>query len=177
MLLLMLLPLRKNVLKNMAFPSFHQDTHFSSSTYYTSNWSEGAGVQTSDGGVLGWRGRWTQWRTSQPLGSVGTVTSCLTELRDNKPVFEKKDLVWEEDMQMHSKFLDRKEELKAEHVSYMRQHQRHDGRLLAVPVSAKTEQCLHVRQQGLLSLRLLMTPGGHLQHLIILRTHTVAASQ
>uniref|UniRef100_A0A4W5PS95 Uncharacterized protein n=1 Tax=Hucho hucho TaxID=62062 RepID=A0A4W5PS95_9TELE len=37
--------------------------------------------------------------------------------------FEKRGLVWEEDMQMHSKFLDRKEELKAEHVSNLRQHQ------------------------------------------------------
>ncbi|CAB1312258.1 unnamed protein product [Coregonus sp. 'balchen'] len=45
-----------------------------------------------------------------------------TELRDDKPVFEKRRLVWEEDMQMHSKFLDRKEELKAEHASYLRQH-------------------------------------------------------
>ncbi|XP_029564129.1 uncharacterized protein LOC115158864 isoform X2 [Salmo trutta] len=33
----MLLPLRKNILKNMAFPSFHQDTHFSTSIYYTSD--------------------------------------------------------------------------------------------------------------------------------------------
>lgn len=31
----------------------------------------------------------------------------LDSLKD-KPVFEKRPLVWEEDMQMHSKFLDRK---------------------------------------------------------------------
>ncbi|KAK6311328.1 hypothetical protein J4Q44_G00169920 [Coregonus suidteri] len=31
-----------------------------------------------------------------------------TELMDDKPVFEKRRLVWEEDMKMHSKFLDRK---------------------------------------------------------------------
>ncbi|XP_038574572.1 ciliogenesis-associated TTC17-interacting protein [Micropterus salmoides] len=36
--------------------------------------------------------------------------------------FEKIPLVWEEDMQMRSKFLDRKEELKADHASYLRQH-------------------------------------------------------
>ncbi|XP_071348725.1 ciliogenesis-associated TTC17-interacting protein isoform X2 [Trachinotus anak] len=36
--------------------------------------------------------------------------------------FEKIPLVWEEDMQMHSNFLDRKEELKAGHASYLRQH-------------------------------------------------------
>jgi hypothetical protein len=27
---------------------------------------------------------------------------------DDKPLFEKRPLVWEEDIQMHSKFLDRK---------------------------------------------------------------------
>ncbi|XP_076471459.1 ciliogenesis-associated TTC17-interacting protein-like [Babylonia areolata] len=39
-----------------------------------------------------------------------------------KPVFEKKELNWEEDMQMYSKFLDRKEELKNDHTVYMRHH-------------------------------------------------------
>ncbi|CAJ1071628.1 ciliogenesis-associated TTC17-interacting protein [Xyrichtys novacula] len=36
--------------------------------------------------------------------------------------FEKVPLIWEEDMQMCSNFLDRKEELKADHASYLRQH-------------------------------------------------------
>ncbi|XP_053186629.1 ciliogenesis-associated TTC17-interacting protein [Scomber japonicus] len=36
--------------------------------------------------------------------------------------FENVPLVWEEDMQMRSRFLDRKEELKADHASYLRQH-------------------------------------------------------
>ncbi|KAM9789296.1 ciliogenesis-associated TTC17-interacting protein [Neosynchiropus ocellatus] len=35
---------------------------------------------------------------------------------------EKIPLVWEEDMQLHSKFLDRKAELKADHALYLRQH-------------------------------------------------------
>ncbi|XP_052094871.1 ciliogenesis-associated TTC17-interacting protein-like [Mytilus californianus] len=39
-----------------------------------------------------------------------------------KPVFEKKPLNWEEDMQLYSRFLDRKEELKADHSSYIRSH-------------------------------------------------------
>lgn len=39
-----------------------------------------------------------------------------------KPVFEKKDINWEEDMQLHSQFLDRKEELKGDHATYMRHH-------------------------------------------------------
>uniref|UniRef100_A0A4W4HFD7 Ciliogenesis-associated TTC17-interacting protein n=1 Tax=Electrophorus electricus TaxID=8005 RepID=A0A4W4HFD7_ELEEL len=41
---------------------------------------------------------------------------------DHKPVFEKKPLIWEEDMELYSKFLDRKEELKADHCSYVSQH-------------------------------------------------------
>ncbi|KAM8850532.1 ciliogenesis-associated TTC17-interacting protein [Spinachia spinachia] len=36
--------------------------------------------------------------------------------------FEKIPLVWEEDMYMRSKFWDRKEELKADHASYLRRH-------------------------------------------------------
>ncbi|XP_012497914.1 PREDICTED: ciliogenesis-associated TTC17-interacting protein [Propithecus coquereli] len=39
-----------------------------------------------------------------------------------RPVFEKKPLVWEEDMELYSKFLDRKEELRLGHTSYLRQH-------------------------------------------------------
>uniref|UniRef100_W5L8H7 Ciliogenesis-associated TTC17-interacting protein n=1 Tax=Astyanax mexicanus TaxID=7994 RepID=W5L8H7_ASTMX len=59
------------------------------------------------------------------LGSP--VTMNLLQLppianKDQKPVFEKKPLVWEEDMELHSKFLDRKEELKAGHSSYVRDH-------------------------------------------------------
>ncbi|XP_041365396.1 ciliogenesis-associated TTC17-interacting protein-like isoform X2 [Gigantopelta aegis] len=39
-----------------------------------------------------------------------------------KPVFTKQPLNWEEDMQMYSKFLDRKEELKNDHAVYMHHH-------------------------------------------------------
>ncbi|TRY82799.1 hypothetical protein DNTS_025569 [Danionella cerebrum] len=42
--------------------------------------------------------------------------------KDKPPVFEKKPLVWEEDVELYSKFLDRKEELKADHSTYVRQH-------------------------------------------------------
>ncbi|KAJ8352410.1 hypothetical protein SKAU_G00238860 [Synaphobranchus kaupii] len=58
------------------------------------------------------------------------VTMRLTQVplqmggddKDKKAVFEKKPLVWEEDMQLCSKFLDTKEALKADHASYVRQH-------------------------------------------------------
>ncbi|XP_048664949.1 ciliogenesis-associated TTC17-interacting protein [Marmota marmota marmota] len=39
-----------------------------------------------------------------------------------KPVFEKKPLEWEEDLELYSKFLERKEELRLSHASYLRQH-------------------------------------------------------
>ncbi|KAL3831442.1 hypothetical protein ACJMK2_023193 [Sinanodonta woodiana] len=39
-----------------------------------------------------------------------------------KPTFEKQPLNWEEDSQLYSRFMDRKEELKGDHGTYMRQH-------------------------------------------------------
>ncbi|XP_034411053.1 ciliogenesis-associated TTC17-interacting protein isoform X1 [Cyclopterus lumpus] len=51
------------------------------------------------------------------------VTMRLLQLQSQlKEGFEKIPLVWEEDMEMRSKFLDRKEKLKADHASYLRQH-------------------------------------------------------
>lgn len=44
------------------------------------------------------------------------------DMEPPKPVFEKKELNWEEDLQMYSRFLDRKEELKNDHTVYMRHH-------------------------------------------------------
>ncbi|XP_027729591.1 ciliogenesis-associated TTC17-interacting protein isoform X2 [Vombatus ursinus] len=41
---------------------------------------------------------------------------------DPKPVFEKKHLEWEEDVQLFAIFRDRKEELQASHATYMRHH-------------------------------------------------------
>ncbi|XP_006892005.1 PREDICTED: uncharacterized protein C2orf62 homolog [Elephantulus edwardii] len=38
------------------------------------------------------------------------------------PVFEKKPLAWEEDMELYSRFLERKEELRLSHSSYLRHH-------------------------------------------------------
>uniref|UniRef100_A0A8D2INM2 Ciliogenesis-associated TTC17-interacting protein n=1 Tax=Varanus komodoensis TaxID=61221 RepID=A0A8D2INM2_VARKO len=45
-----------------------------------------------------------------------------TDEPDPRPVFEKIPLDWEEDVQLYSKFLDRKEELQASHATYMRRH-------------------------------------------------------
>ncbi|XP_036872456.2 ciliogenesis-associated TTC17-interacting protein isoform X3 [Manis javanica] len=42
--------------------------------------------------------------------------------REPGPVFEKKPLVWEEDLELYSKFVDRKEELRLSHANYLRHH-------------------------------------------------------
>ncbi|XP_070592861.1 ciliogenesis-associated TTC17-interacting protein isoform X2 [Erythrolamprus reginae] len=45
-----------------------------------------------------------------------------TDEPDPRPVFEKVLLDWEEDAELYSKFLDRKEELQASHATYVRRH-------------------------------------------------------
>uniref|UniRef100_F1SRZ9 Ciliogenesis-associated TTC17-interacting protein n=1 Tax=Sus scrofa TaxID=9823 RepID=F1SRZ9_PIG len=62
------------------------------------------------------------------VGSPGCCTiTKVPILREEdaiepRPVFEKKPLMWEEDMELFSKFIDRKEELRLSHNSYLRQH-------------------------------------------------------
>ncbi|XP_045723415.1 ciliogenesis-associated TTC17-interacting protein [Mirounga angustirostris] len=62
------------------------------------------------------------------VGSPGYCTiTQMPVLREKdetepSPAFEKKPLVWEEDMELYSRFLDRKEELRLSHTSYLRQH-------------------------------------------------------
>ncbi|XP_010610222.1 ciliogenesis-associated TTC17-interacting protein isoform X2 [Fukomys damarensis] len=62
------------------------------------------------------------------VGSPGCcVVTKMPILREEDeieppPVFHKKPLVWEEDMELYSKFLDRKEQLRLRHASYLGQH-------------------------------------------------------
>ncbi|XP_044160009.1 ciliogenesis-associated TTC17-interacting protein [Bufo gargarizans] len=44
------------------------------------------------------------------------------EEEDPKPVFEKKPLNWEDDAQLYSQYLERKEELLSDHETYLRRH-------------------------------------------------------
>nr|XP_039255258.1 ciliogenesis-associated TTC17-interacting protein-like [Styela clava] len=44
------------------------------------------------------------------------------EEHEEKPIFTKKPLNWEEDEELHSMFLERKETLKAGHFTYLREH-------------------------------------------------------
>ncbi|XP_029497787.1 ciliogenesis-associated TTC17-interacting protein isoform X1 [Oncorhynchus nerka] len=144
LLLLRVFALRKNVPENMTFLSFDQDTHISTSTYKELGCRQQTageevvevfGVERTVDSVEDIPAMWHCYFLSDghlasrvQVGSPVTMRLLLlplqthTEVRDDKPVFEKRSLVWEEDMQMHSMFLDRKEELKAEHASYLRQH-------------------------------------------------------
>lgn len=56
------------------------------------------------------------------LGSPVAMRILQFPSHQEKVECEKMPLMWEEDMQMRSKFMDRKEELKADHASYLRRH-------------------------------------------------------
>ncbi|XP_037704716.1 probable hydrolase PNKD isoform X7 [Choloepus didactylus] len=62
------------------------------------------------------------------VGSPGfCIVTKMPILREEdetepRPVFEKKPFLWEEDVELYSRFLDRKEELRLSHSSYLRHH-------------------------------------------------------
>ncbi|XP_036176764.1 ciliogenesis-associated TTC17-interacting protein isoform X2 [Myotis myotis] len=62
------------------------------------------------------------------VGSPGCcIITKMPVLREEdeiepRPVFEKKPLAWEEDIELHSRFLERKEELRLSHTRYLQQH-------------------------------------------------------
>ncbi|XP_078120758.1 ciliogenesis-associated TTC17-interacting protein isoform X1 [Sander vitreus] len=143
-LLMRLIALRKKVPEHMTFLSFDQGLHIIHTTF-----SELGLKQLEVGGktveVFGLERivhsvedsptTWQCYFLADGLCSVirhlasrvqvgSPITMRLLQLPSQleKVGFEKIPLVWEEDMQMRSKFLDRKEELKADHASYLRQH-------------------------------------------------------
>ncbi|XP_056247674.1 ciliogenesis-associated TTC17-interacting protein [Seriola aureovittata] len=137
LLLMRLIALRKKTPEHMTFISFDQGLHIMHTTF-----SELGLKQLEVGGetveVFGME------RIAHSVEDSPTTWQCYflddghlaSRVQVGSPVtmrllqlpsqlekgFEKMPLVWEEDMQMHSKFLDRKEELKADHDSYLRQH-------------------------------------------------------
>ncbi|XP_053293700.1 ciliogenesis-associated TTC17-interacting protein [Pleuronectes platessa] len=137
LLLMRLIALRKKVPQNMTFISLNQELHMSQITL-----SE-LGVKELDIGgetveVFGMQRTihsveesLTTWQcyfledghlaSRVHVGSPVTVRLLHLPSQPEKG-FEKIPLVWEEDMEMWSKFLDRKEELKADHGSYFRKH-------------------------------------------------------
>ncbi|MFT7818103.1 ciliogenesis-associated TTC17-interacting protein [Arapaima gigas] len=141
-LIMRILAQRRTVPENMVFLSFDTDSRITTCTYdELGEQKQQVGSETVD--VFGIQ-RTVESNVDVPatwhcyflpdghlasrvqIGSpvIMKLTQLPAELEEDekeaKPAFEKKHLLWEEDMQMYSKFLDRKEELKASHASYVR---------------------------------------------------------
>ncbi|XP_037378040.1 ciliogenesis-associated TTC17-interacting protein [Talpa occidentalis] len=63
-------------------------------------------------------------QVGSPVCCIITKVPVLREEDEIEPppVFGKQSLVWEEDIELYSQFLERKEELRLSHCSYLRQH-------------------------------------------------------
>ncbi|XP_077978507.1 ciliogenesis-associated TTC17-interacting protein-like [Glandiceps talaboti] len=143
-LLLQRLMVNKGVTEDVAFISFDSETNLCKATYRTLEERKQtigerevhvAGIERTIHSTHDLPTSWQSYfltdghLTSRvQVGSPVTmrllrVPSRLETEEDlQKPVFKKKPLNWEEDMQLYSKFLDRKEELKGDHAVYMRHH-------------------------------------------------------
>ncbi|ELU05627.1 hypothetical protein CAPTEDRAFT_229000 [Capitella teleta] len=143
-LLLQRLLVRKGIPENLQLLSFDSDSNLCSVTYRSLD----ARIQTileKDLEVLGvertinssadlpttWQSYYTKEGHLSSRVQIGSpVTMRLTALpppveedeEEDKPTFGKKELNWEEDMQLYSKFLERKDELRGDHAAYMRRH-------------------------------------------------------
>uniref|UniRef100_A0AAY4AJ28 Ciliogenesis-associated TTC17-interacting protein n=2 Tax=Denticeps clupeoides TaxID=299321 RepID=A0AAY4AJ28_9TELE len=144
LLIMRILALRKVLPENMVFLSFDSEMNMSSSTYRSlGSMQQMVGAEEADvfgiertvetAGIL--RATWhCYFLCDGHLTNRAQVGSPVTmklqklpdligeELRDKEPILEKKPLIWEDDMQLYSTFLDQKEQLKADHVSYLKQH-------------------------------------------------------
>ncbi|XP_051562229.1 ciliogenesis-associated TTC17-interacting protein isoform X2 [Myxocyprinus asiaticus] len=143
-LILRILARKKIVPENMTFLSFNEDTVISKSVYRTLGWKkqmigeELVDIFGIERAVSSSKDIPTTWHcyflsdghlaSRVQLGSPAMMKILHLPLmldgveKDQHSVFEKKPLQWDEDMELYSKFLDRKEELKADYLSYVRQH-------------------------------------------------------
>ncbi|XP_072538994.1 ciliogenesis-associated TTC17-interacting protein [Salminus brasiliensis] len=144
LLILRILAQQRKVPEKMMFLSFNADTQITVSTYRElgtkkqlvgKDMVDVFGIERTisfgDDIQATWQCYFLQdGHLSSRVQMGSPVTMSLLQLppilnkeeRDQKTVFDKKPLIWEEDMELHSKFLDRKEELKADHSSYVRHH-------------------------------------------------------
>ncbi|XP_051880825.1 ciliogenesis-associated TTC17-interacting protein [Pristis pectinata] len=144
LLLLRIMARRNNVPDNMVFLSFDTEMQLSTSTYLNLG-PRMLMIGKSECEVLSIQ-RTIHSEASCPMSwqcsflpdghltsrvQVGSpITMRLKQLpqireadvEEPKPVFEKKPLNWEEDMQLYFKFIDRTEALKADYSSYIRHH-------------------------------------------------------
>ncbi|XP_006636372.2 ciliogenesis-associated TTC17-interacting protein [Lepisosteus oculatus] len=144
LLILRVLAKRRHVPESMIFLAFDAETHICTSVYKelgvknqtvekegTEVFGIERTVQSEDDIPTTWHSYFLSDGHLSSRVQVGSpVMMKLMQMpaqterdeKEIKTVIEKKPLVWEEDMQLYSRFLDRKEELKASHASYVRHH-------------------------------------------------------
>ncbi|XP_028986889.1 ciliogenesis-associated TTC17-interacting protein [Betta splendens] len=137
LLLMRLLALRKEVPENMTFTFIDQNFHIVHTSFIglgLKRLEVGGGamevfgverlIQSHEDTPTTWQCYFLEDGHLVHRAQVGSpVTMRLLELpRQPEQAFERIPLVLEEDMEMRSKFLKRKEELKADHALYLRKH-------------------------------------------------------
>ncbi|XP_030637671.1 ciliogenesis-associated TTC17-interacting protein [Chanos chanos] len=143
LLILRVLARRKKVPENMTFLSFNTETRVSLSTYRDLGQKKQMvetevvdvfgierTISTKEDDLATWQCYFLfdgHLASRVQVGSPARMKLLQlpvhsSQEEDLKPVFEKRPLVWEEDMELYIKFLERKEELKADHSSYVKHH-------------------------------------------------------
>uniref|UniRef100_A0A3Q3Q681 Ciliogenesis-associated TTC17-interacting protein n=1 Tax=Monopterus albus TaxID=43700 RepID=A0A3Q3Q681_MONAL len=132
LLLMRLIALRKMVPEHMTFISFDQGLYITHTIFQLEVDGEAVEVFGVERTVHSVEDSPTIWQcyflddghlaNRVQVGSPVTMRLLQLPSHLEKGSFEKIPLVWEEDMQMRSMLLDRKEELMADHASYLRQH-------------------------------------------------------
>uniref|UniRef100_A0A8C0GQ41 Ciliogenesis-associated TTC17-interacting protein n=1 Tax=Chelonoidis abingdonii TaxID=106734 RepID=A0A8C0GQ41_CHEAB len=134
LLVLRVLARRRAVPQNTTFLTFDTEAHVCTSTYTAMGFQKQLvdmtevevfvierAVCPDEGIPMIWQFYFLSDGQVSPSGCCWTCPLSPDEV-EPRPVFEKKPLDWEEDMQLYSQFLDRKEELQADHTSYARRH-------------------------------------------------------
>ncbi|XP_060117961.1 ciliogenesis-associated TTC17-interacting protein [Heteronotia binoei] len=144
LLVLRVMARRQAVPENAIFLSFDSDHHICTSTYRALGFQKQKvkkeevdvfvierAVHSTEGIPLSWQfcflsdGHLShRVQVGSPVIMLILEVPVLIEIDepDPHPVFEKIPLDWEEDVELYSQFLDRKEELQASHATYVRCH-------------------------------------------------------
>lgn len=144
LLLLRVLARRRAVPPGLVFPAIDGEGHLGTATYRALGvqrqpvgsaeaevWVMERAVRAKEGVPVVWHSSFLpsgrlarQLQVGCPVLAVLQDASVLSERAEDgpQPAFPKQPLDWEEDAQLCSWFLDRKEELRASHSTYTRQH-------------------------------------------------------
>ncbi|XP_061465259.1 ciliogenesis-associated TTC17-interacting protein isoform X2 [Rhineura floridana] len=144
LLVLRLMARRQTVPQDAIFLSFDTDQHICTSTYSALGFQKQQvgneevdvfvierAVHSMDEVPLSWQFYFLSDGHLSRRVQVGSPATMVilqmpilidTDEPDPRPVFKKIPLDWEEDVELYSKFLDRKEELQASHATYVRRH-------------------------------------------------------